>query len=106
MAGDIVSLGRVSDVADVQVPCEKEIRTHRSQLCHRHSRSTDEVLGRISLRQIERMVSHDHLDQTGGNRPQPLDGRINLRSTQPPAASGDERTRAIEAQDGDLVVDV
>ncbi len=76
---DAVALGRMPHMAHVDMARQEQIGAHRAQVPHRHHRPPHEMVRGDTLRQVERVMGHDDLDQIRGNPPQPLDGPCHLR---------------------------
>ena len=68
VAGDVVAIGRVADMADMQVSSEKNICAGLGEALHRDRRAgrRDAPPGTPSGT-IERMMRDDHLDGAGGS---------------------------------------
>src|SRR4051812_42206819 len=96
MSRDLVTGSGVPDVADVQVPGEKQIRLRVREALHRFGGAPEQPLFADTLRQVERMVCHDDAYDVrwrAGKRP---DDIVHLPSVDPALTPG-ERSRGIHA---------
>jgi hypothetical protein len=71
MTFDLITLGCVTDVADVQMSGKKKIGPDFRKLRHRHAGASDQMFDPIPFRKIERMMRDDHSYQLRRQRPQP-----------------------------------
>ena len=55
VAGDVVAIGCMSDVADMEMTGQKQICADRGKTLHRDRRAADQVLGTHSFGEIERV---------------------------------------------------
>src|SRR5258706_11824923 len=63
MTRNLVALGAATHMAVVQVAGEKQIGADGREFCHGQVSATDQMFGRVALRQIERMMCHHDLRQ-------------------------------------------
>jgi hypothetical protein len=105
VSGNPISFGGATDVADMEVPGQKQIGPDGRELRHRHRRPPDEMLVTVAFGQIEGMVRHHNLDRLRRRRAEQCGRALHLASVQAAAAAEWDRARAVEASHDHFFID-
>ena len=93
----------MTDVADVQMAREKQIRARCRELRHRHRRTAEQTLLANPFRQIERMVRDHNPDQVARRAGQMCDDIVDLAGVDP-AFAPCPRSRGVHANHNHFLV--
>src|SRR6187399_2136911 len=96
MARNLVPRGAMSDVADVKMPGQEDVRAGIRKPSHRHSRTANKMLVSVGVGKVEGMMRHHDLDRAVSRRCQPCRRFRDLRLVQATTAVERKVARAVQ----------
>ena len=104
VSGNLIPVGRVADMTDVEMSGKEHVGAGGRQLSHRHVGPADQVAVAVRLRHIERVVRDHDPDRAVRRRGQPRCLARNLCVIEPSAAMEWHRARAVQTHGNHLVI--